>query len=96
MPAFTLQVTHSDGIFIRMHHFSFLARMCFVAWNDSMEVVSDCCYVSLAADSPCIPGLKVRSSFLFLKNKTLWNETTGMLFFRESLNVSAFHLFPEM
>lgn len=42
---------------------SILARMCFVAWNDNMEVVSDCFYVSLAANSPCIPGLKVRNSF---------------------------------
>lgn len=81
---------------IRMHRFSFLARMCFVAWNDNMEVVSDCCYVSLAANSPCIPGLKVQNTFLFLKNKILWKETTGMLFFKESFNVSAFHLFPEM
>lgn len=69
MPAFTLQVRNSDGILIHMHRFSFLARMCFVAWNDNMEVVSNCCYVSLAANSPCIPGLKVWNSFLFLKNK---------------------------
>lgn len=49
--------THSDGIFIRTPTtFQFLARMCFVAWNDGMEVVSNCCYISLAADSPCIPG----------------------------------------
>lgn len=71
--------------------------MCFVAWNDNMEVASNCCYVSLAANSPYIPGLKVRKyGTLFLKNRTLWKETTGMLFFREGLKVSAFYLFPEM
>jgi hypothetical protein len=45
-----------------MHHFSFLVRKCLVAWNDNMEVVSDCCCVSLPANSPCIPGLKVQNS----------------------------------
>lgn len=53
-----------------------------------MEVASNCCYVSLAANSPYIPGLKVRKyGTLFLKNRTLWKETTGMLFFREGLKV---------
>lgn len=86
----------SDGVFIPMQRFSFLGRICLVAWNDNMEVVSNCCYVSLAANSPCIPGLKAQNSFLFVKNKTLWKETAGMLFFREGLKFSAFHLFPKM
>lgn len=32
--------------------------------------------------------------FLFLKNKTLWTETTGMLFFRDGLKVSALRFSP--
>lgn len=60
MLAITVQIRNSDGIFVYMHHFSFLARMCFVARSDSRKVASDCSYVSLAANSPCIPGLKVQ------------------------------------
>lgn len=73
MPAFTSQVENSYGIFACMHHFSFVARMCFVAWNDNMEVASNCCYVSLAANS-CIPGLKVLKSmklFSFSKKQDI-------------------------
>lgn len=39
-------------------------------------------------------GLKVQNSFLILKSETLWKKTSGVLFFREGLNISAFRLFP--
>lgn len=97
MPASTMQIRNSEGIFVYMHHFSLLASMCFVAWSDNMKVASHCSYVSLAANSPCIPGLKVQKLmelFSFSKNKTLWKETTGMLFFPGGLESFSFPLFP--
>lgn len=48
----------------------------------------------MAANSHCIPGLKVRNSFLFLKNKILWKETTGMFGFQAGLENFSFSLLP--
>lgn len=84
----------SDGVFIPMQRFSFLGRICLVAWNDNMEVVSNCCYVSLAANSPCIPGLKAQNSFLFVKKQDIVERDRWYVVFQGGLEIFSFSLIP--
>ena len=62
-----------------------------VAWNDNIEVVSNCCYVSLAANSPCIPGLKVWN-FSFSKNQDIVERDHWYVVFHRGLGSFSFSL----